>query len=304
MIAVCIATYNHESFIAQCIESVLTQVCDDPIRIYIGDDSSTDGTSLICRRYIEKDERIVYIRREKNIGLVGNTIDLYRRIMADGCEYIAMLDGDDYWIDAHKLQLQIDYLRATPECGFVHTDGKVSSNKNTWKFGQREGLYGIDSPGFANCTVMFRTNLLSDSLLREIEKQHFLWLDYPLYGTFYVHTRWAYIPQKTAVWRNHISVSQPDKAVSILRLREERCRMWRWLDTQFPGKVGFCEEEEQNYLYEQRINIIYQFNDKTLCIPELITDYKPRTWKQKLKQKGLKKNIYYFILQKLCKKFA
>ena len=89
MIAVCIATYNHEAFIAQAIESVLAQVCDESIRVYIGDDASTDGTQAVCERYAA-DQRIVYVRREKNLGLVSNTIDLYRRIMADGAEYIAM----------------------------------------------------------------------------------------------------------------------------------------------------------------------------------------------------------------------
>ena len=121
MIAVCIATYNHEAFIAQAIDSVLAQVCDEPIRIYIGDDASTDGTGAICERYAAKNERIVYVHRATNIGLTANTIDLYRRILADGCEYIAMLDGDDYWTDSNKLQLQVDYLRSHSEVGLVHT---------------------------------------------------------------------------------------------------------------------------------------------------------------------------------------
>ena len=94
MIAVCITTYNHASFIAEAIESVLAQECDEPVRIYVGDDASTDGTETVCRRLAAQDDRIVYFRRPENVGLVRNTIDLYRRIMADGAEYIAMLDGD------------------------------------------------------------------------------------------------------------------------------------------------------------------------------------------------------------------
>ena len=298
MIAVCIATYNHEAFIAQAVESVRAQVCDEPLRIYIGDDASTDGTAAICEQLAKRDERIVSIRRKKNLGLVSNTIDLYRRILADGCEFIAMLDGDDYWTDPHKLQLQVDYLRAHPEVGFVHTNGQTLSGKDTWTFGQREGVYGIDSVGFANCTVLFRTALLNEALLKDIEQQHFLWLDYPLYGVFYQQTKWAYLPQKTAVWREHISVSQPQCAQDILRLREERCRMWKWLDAQFPGKVGYSEQAAQAYMYEQRMNLVYQFNDRRLVTPDLLNDYKPHTWKQKIKQKGLKNSLYYTILRK------
>lgn len=274
------------------------QLCDDPIRIYIGDDASSDDTQAVCERYAAKDARIVYIRRPKNLGLTSNTIDLYRRILADGCEFIAMLDGDDYWINPRKLQLQLDYLRAHPEVGFVHTNGRTLSGASTWTFGQREGIYGLDSPGFANCTVLFRSDLLNDKLLAQIEAQHFLWLDYPLYGVFYQHTKWAYLPQQTAVWRDHVSVSQPQNPQDVMRLREERVRMWKWLDGLFPGRVGYNDEDAADYLYVQRMNMVYQFNDRTLVTPELILAYKPRTWKQRMKQKGLKNIVFYTILRK------
>lgn len=298
MIAVCIVTYNHERFIAQAIESVRAQVCDEPICIYVGDDASSDGTAAICEKYAKEDNRVIYIRHKRNLGLTDNTLNLYRRMMADGCEYIAMLDGDDYWTDTHKLQLQVDYLRAHPEVGFVHTNGRTLTGSDKWSFGQREGVYGLQSVGFANCTVLFRTNLLSEFLLQSIEAQHFLWLDYPLYGVFYQYTRWAYLPQQTAVWRDHKSVSQPDSASAILRLHEERCRMWKWLDSMFPGKVGYDEQEAKDYLYAQRMNLIYMFNDRSLVIPSLVTDYKPRSWKQRIKQKGLKNIVFYTILRK------
>ena len=298
MIAVCIATYNHEAFIAQAIESVLAQPCDEPLRVYIGDDASTDGTGAVCERYAAKDKRIVYIRREKNIGLVNNTTDLYRRIIADGCEYIAMLDGDDYWTEPKKLQMQMDYLRAHPDTGFVHTGGRTLSGADTWTFGQRKGVYGLDSPGFANCTVLFRANLLSDRLLAQIEAEHFLWLDYPLYGVFYQHTNWAYLPQPTAVWRDHTSVSQPKDAQAVLRLKEERVRMWKWLDGLFPGQVGYDEAEASDYLFAQRLNLVYQFDDRSLVTPELMNAYQPRTLKQRMKQKGLKNIVFYTILRK------
>ena len=298
MIAVCIATYNHEPYIAQAIESALRQECEEEVRIYIGDDASTDGTQAVCERYAA-DDRIVYVRREENLGLVRNTIDLYRRIMAEGCELIAMLDGDDYWTDPHKLQLQTEYLRVHPEVGFVHTNGQTASGSDKWTFGQRPGVYGIDSPGFANCTVVFRTALLSETLLREIEEQHFLWLDYPLYGIFYQQTQWAYLPKKTAVWRDHTSVSQPKTANAILRLREERCRMWRWLETQYPGKMGYSEQEAKEFLWSQRMNLIYQFDDRSLETEELLKAYHPRSFKQKIKQKGLKNSLIYTILRKI-----
>lgn len=257
MIAVCIATYNHESFIAQCIESVLAQVCDEPIRIYIGDDASTDGTSSVCRRYMEKDERIVYIRREKNTGLVSNTIDLYRRIMADGCEYIAMLDGDDYWIDAHKLQLQIDYLRAHPEYGFIHSaayeenDGNLSLPPQAPPVGDIHLRYNLLGAKHTNCTVLFHTGLLDNDSLTSIQQQAFPVLDYPLYGLLAQKTYFAFLPTPTAVWRNHTSVSNPIGLRRFSAYKRERIRMWRWLSKTHPNSFHFSSFQALIWYFKQ-----------------------------------------------------
>ena len=157
MIAVCIATYNNEAFIARAIDSVLIQVCEEPLRVYIGDDASTDGTQAICERYAAQDKRIVYIRRKQNLGLVNNTLDLYRRIIADQCDYIAMLDGDDYWTDSHKLQRQLDYLRAHPNVGLVHTAVQGQGNEAIPE-GDLSERYNLKGARQSNCTVLFGQN--------------------------------------------------------------------------------------------------------------------------------------------------
>lgn len=271
MIAVCIVTYNHESFIAQCIESVLAQVCDEPIRIYIGDDASTDGTSSVCRRYIEKDERIVYIRREKNIGLVCNTIDLYRRIMADGCEYIAMLDGDDYWIDAHKLQLQIDYLRAHPEYGFIHSaayeenDGNLSLPPQAPPVGDIHLCYNLVGARHTNCTVLFRTCLLDKEVLSTIQQQAFPVLDYPLYGLLAQKTYFAFLPTPTAVWRNHTSVSNPMGWQRYSAYKRERIRMWRWLCKTYPSSFHFSSFQARIWYFKQILSFFLQKKHTFVC---------------------------------------
>ena len=246
MIAVCIATYNQEAFIAQTIESVLMQKCDEPIRIYIGDDASKDGTSTICKQYAHKDQRISYIQREHNEGLVNNTLNLYKRIIEDGCEYIAMLDGDDYWIDTNKLQLQIDYLHLHPNVGLVHTaayddiDGKLVDLESKDKpIGDLSLIYNYSGPHHTNSTVIFRTNLLHPKELDAIKKQHFLALDYVLYGIFSQRTHFGYINKHTAAWRNHTSVSQQDSFNSFVRYKKYRIRAWHWLDRLFPGRFHY-----------------------------------------------------------------
>ena len=246
MIAVCIATYNNESFIAQAIDSVLAQQCDEPLRIYIGDDASTDGTRAVCERYAASYPQIRYTRHPQNKGVVSNTLDLYRRIMADGCEYIAMLDGDDYWTDPHKLQLQLDYLKQHPEIGWLHTaayddvNGKLVDadrpDKPTGDLSQRYDYYGA---GHTNCTVLFRTDLLREADLQAIEQQCFLSLDYPLYGIFSQYTQFGFLYVYTAAWRKHHSVSHPRTFTAKMHYTRERIRMWYWLDKKYSGHFHF-----------------------------------------------------------------
>ena len=238
MIAVCIATYNHELFIAEAIESVLSQVCDEPMRVYIGDDASTDATEAICEQYARQDERIVYIRRRQNQGLTSNTIDLYRRIMADGADYIAMLDGDDYWSDPHKLQLQIEYLRTHPEVGLVHTAEQTQGDEAIPE-GDLSETYGLRGAKQTNCTVLFRAELLRKADLDELEQQDFPILDYPLYGIFSQYTKFGYLGVRTAVWRVHSSVSNPQRLKGQIHYKRERLRMWYWLDKKYSGRFHF-----------------------------------------------------------------
>ena len=255
MTAVCITTYNHEQFIAQAIQSVLEQVCDEPLRIYIGDDASTDGTEAVCRRFAGQDKRIVYIRQPHNKGLVDNTLDLYRRILADGCDYIAMLDGDDYWIDPHKLQLQIDYMRTHPECGFVHTGVYVDKNgqripehTDDIPMGDIRRQYNREGAKHNNCTVLFRAHLLQTDELETIRQQHFRVLDYPLYGVFSQRTQFAFLPELTTVWRLHTSVSHPESASAFIRYHYHYARCWRWLHTRYPDTIRYSLVEASFWL--------------------------------------------------------
>lgn len=246
MIAVCIATYNQEAYLAQAVESVLAQECDEPIRVFIGNDASTDKTGSIGMRFMYQDQRVVYCSWPKNVGLVANTLHLYSLATEEQCAFIAMLDGDDYWTDPHKLQRQIDYLRSHPEIGLVHTgayeekDGKRTLlDDKAIPTGDLSEKYNLLGARQTNCTVVFRAGLLEDIPLEELKAQGFPVLDYPLYGLFSQRTQFAYLPEPTAVWRNHESVSQPASFRKQLTYRKERIRMWRWLAICHKGHFHF-----------------------------------------------------------------
>ncbi len=111
-------TYNHEKFIAQAIEGVLMQEVDFDYEFVIGEDCSPDRTYEIAAEYQRRfPDRIRLLRPEKNLGMNRNFLHTLKQCRG---QYIALLDGDDYWTSPHKLQRQVEYLDSHPECAITY----------------------------------------------------------------------------------------------------------------------------------------------------------------------------------------
>jgi len=114
VVSVCMVTYNHEKYIAQAIDSILMQVVDFKYEIVIGEDCSTDNTRKIIMDYAAKyPDKFKLLLHEKNIGMMPN---VKATLKACSGKYIASLEGDDYWTDPEKLQIQITEMNNHPEC--------------------------------------------------------------------------------------------------------------------------------------------------------------------------------------------
>jgi glycosyltransferase involved in cell wall biosynthesis len=112
-VSVCMVTYNQERYIAQAIESVLAQETNFRIEIVIGEDCSTDATRLIVRDLAERHpDRIRPLLHERNLGGKQNFMRTYGACQG---EYMAILEGDDYWTCPYKLQRQVEALDARPD---------------------------------------------------------------------------------------------------------------------------------------------------------------------------------------------
>ena len=107
LVSVITLTYNHEKFIANCINSVLKQSFNN-FEYIIMDDGSTDNTKNIIESLLKKDKRIIYFR-QKNIGLKGIGKNYNRALSISKGKYIAILEGDDCW-DVNKLQIQLNKM--------------------------------------------------------------------------------------------------------------------------------------------------------------------------------------------------
>ncbi|WP_087346230.1 glycosyltransferase family 2 protein [Flavonifractor sp. An306] len=126
-ISVIVLTYNHEKYIRQALDSILMQDTAFRYEILIGDDASTDHTVKIIIEYASKyPDIIVPFLRKKNIGATKNLYDLLTRAKGD---YIANLEGDDFWTDDQKLQLQTEWLEEHPEyMGCYHLCKTIDEN--------------------------------------------------------------------------------------------------------------------------------------------------------------------------------
>ena len=130
MVSVNCVTYNQENYIEDAIKSFLMQKTNFRYEILIHDDASTDGTKDIIRKYQEAYPDIIFpIYQRENKYSKGIDVTIYNKNASKG-KYIALCEGDDYWIDPLKLQKQVDYMEKNPDCSMcVHAAYKVNINK-------------------------------------------------------------------------------------------------------------------------------------------------------------------------------
>lgn len=122
-LSVVIMTYNHAPLIAKALDGALMQKVDFAYEIVVGDDRSTDGTTEIVLDYQKRHpEKIRVLLATENLGkYTGNgRFNLIRVLEACRGEYLAILEGDDYWTDPEKIQLQVQYLDHNSTCAICH----------------------------------------------------------------------------------------------------------------------------------------------------------------------------------------
>lgn len=221
-LSVCMITYNHEKFIAQAIESVLMQEADFEYELVISEDCSTDSTRAIVEDYHKRyPERIRLLPSDENLGMMKNSV---RALQACQGEYIAFLEGDDYWTAPRKLQAQVDYLDTHPECAVswhrvmrVYEDGScepaVCPSDPHKDVSSLEDL--LDTNFLPAGSVVFRNGLLGalpDWYLRLPVG------DWPLYLLLAMHGDIGLVDGTMSVYRVHSG-----GVWSLTATRERRC---------------------------------------------------------------------------------
>jgi glycosyltransferase involved in cell wall biosynthesis len=126
LVSVFLITYQQVDYIAQALDGILMQKTTFPIEICIGEDGSTDGTREICMEYAKRhpDKIRLFLRDRSNPARAGYAVQAMYNAQEtyNACRgvFVALLEGDDYWTDPEKLQKQVAFMNAHPECALVH----------------------------------------------------------------------------------------------------------------------------------------------------------------------------------------
>jgi glycosyltransferase involved in cell wall biosynthesis len=198
--------YNQEQYIAEAIEGVIYQTADFPFELVIGEDHSTDGTLAVCQQYVKTHSKLIRLyARPRNLGVARNQAQTWAECQG---EYIAMLDGDDFWCSPLKLQTQAKFLDNNPNFSMCFTKCNLLSDApnrhDRWPY--RDNLKGTLTISdilrhnlVANCSVMYRRAV----------RQYPEWIAALPYCDIALHSLHSmggpigYIPELMATYRLH-----------------------------------------------------------------------------------------------------
>lgn len=208
-VTVTVVTYNHGKWLAECLESLVTQTTTFPFEIVVGEDFSTDdATREILKKYAADFPHIIVpVYREKNIGASANYFDVVNRARG---EYIAHVDGDDL-AKPGKLQFLADFLDSNPECVMVGHQCEVIdySGKRSGLFsGQRtRAKFGIDyllanHSVFAHSSIMYRAHCKKDLIYDGNER-----LDLYVYMCIAKYGKIGYLDKVLGAYRRGVGIA-------------------------------------------------------------------------------------------------
>ena len=242
-VAVVCITYNQEDYIAEALESFLMQETTFPFKILVSDDCSSDRTPEIITAYSKMDSRIIPILRTENNGGPRN---LRLTCQAAHTKYIALCEGDDYWIDPLKLQKQFDFMEQNPEVNACFCDTQIIADEDWYlsdyynRDSQGRMLIPSGIPGFPEDKTEYTTQeYLGSGIQAHTSTLFYRWPedmeflpeyddlfagDNPLFMMVIAGSSAVYLPQVVSAYRK---TNENKSAIAFDRWRENALVMQR-----------------------------------------------------------------------------
>lgn len=172
LVSVLIPCYNCEDFVEQAVLSIINQTYKN-LEIICIDDGSTDNTAQILTQLALKDKRIKLFHNPENIKIIAT---LNKGLSLCSGKYIARMDADDISL-ANRIEMQVCFMEAHPECGVLGTRVRFFGNNLTWT----EKLHTpklptkhneIQASLYYGTTLYHPTVMIRSSVLKEYHLQY------------------------------------------------------------------------------------------------------------------------------------
>lgn len=317
MVSVVCITYNQVSYIEKAIKSFLMQKTNFKFEIIIHDDASSDGTKDILKKYSSLfPDKIILILQDKNQYSQGiNIFNSYIYPIVRG-KYIALCEGDDFWTDSNKLQIQFNYMENNSGCKlcihdafFITADEKITFNskplsKNPINYGIEDAIMGIGIKVATN-SFFYTSEIVKKPMTKfEILSPSG---DFPLAITLslcgYIH----YMPKKMCA---HRMLAKNSFSESMSKGRESINKWFIFLDkledsmNELDSYTNFkFSSIIKNSLYKQKFNIyLLTRNKQKLKSEPFNIMFKKISFKKKFEYYtpsifNLLQRIHYFFLR-------
>ena len=280
LVSVIVTTYNHEPYLAEALNAILSQECDFGVEIILGEDCSSDNTLAICRDYAERYPDMIHlIASSENVGWRAN----YRRcVEAASGELIAFCDGDDYWCDNSRLAEQVAMMEQNRNIGLCYTlaERREGEGRLVGRFPIGEGHTSLDAMlhdwCVENCTTLASRELVLDYYATEKPENHPEWLteDLPMWLYVAAHSEVAYIDKATAVHRVFPdSVSHSTSLAKRLAFCDSSSNIKLWFDKRYNNS------KQRRHLMRARMNTALWVYSHIGSVGDFVT-----RWRQEVKE--------------------
>ncbi len=216
-LSVCVLAYNHEKYIRKTLESIFSQKTNFEFEVIIGEDGSKDQTLDVIKQYTKENQPKNLILKERSPNRkiyidgrptgIQNGLDTFSEARG---QYIAFLEGDDFWTDETKLQKSVDYLDATPKASLCFHDANIYDQKSKSNIhtvpNVDKNVFSFDDMLKGNfiptCTIVFRNHLINFKEASDLLR-HSPMTDWPIYLLLAKHGQLHYFSFLGATYRIH-----------------------------------------------------------------------------------------------------
>lgn len=289
-------TYNHRKYINKALDGFVNQKTNFPFQVIVHDDASTDGTTEVIKNYARRypDIIIPIFQRENQYS---KHINIFKEFIQPQIEakYTAICEGDDYWCDENKLQIQYDYMELHPSCSLcVHNTEMIDESGDSigkyFNYSQidadyRAGAVIENGPGglFHTSSFFYRSELRCRQP-SEFEMKYVG--DYPLaiylscngYVHYFARVMSKYRVGSIGSWVKKNNRSKSNKILHLEDMIKSLNRMDTYTHKNYHFQFRMVIENAEFELSQHRIGII-----KTLKNPQYRNTFKRFSSKKKIK---------------------